>query len=345
MHTDNLYLTLNLQKTQRITTLWAITECGLGGFFHAIQSPFTGLLVGGLAVVYISLIALIASQGSSSALDRIKSIFTSLASALVFVLMVKAIVSPHSPIGAYFAVSLQALLGMVFFSLIPKFRLAAMFTAIGATVTSAAQKLIILVILFGTPLFEAIDSFVISTAEKLEFINAGNTFSASLWLAMAFVGIYAIGGVFIGWFTGLVPLQLKQHQDKLDAVVKGFHSVIHTFESKKKNHWIKYVFAAVIVIAFTVEYFFISSSAAWIQLIRTLTIIGLWVLAIQPLLKWFIRTKASNSSVAHQADEIQQALPTYLSFARYAWSNADSISGFKLNSFLLLLLYFSLHED
>lgn len=297
-------------------------------------------------MVYISLIAMIASEGSSSVMDRIKRITTSLGSALIFVLAVKAIVSPHSPIGAYFAVSLQALLGMIFFSLIPQFRVAAMFTAVGATVTSAAQKLIILVILFGTPLFEAIDSFVISTAEKLEFIAVGETFSASLWLAMTFVGVYAIGGVLIGWFTGLVPVQLNQHHDDLDKVVKGFqHSINSPQPNRKKSNWSRLAFLSMVLVAFLVEYFFLSSDAAWIQLLRTLSVVLLWFLMIQPLLKWLIRSKASNSNVAQQANEIQQSLPDYLNFARYAWSMRDAIPGFKLNSFLLLLLYFGMHED
>ncbi len=42
---------------QRLTALWAFSESGLGGILHALQMPFTGLLVGGMAILLISLIA------------------------------------------------------------------------------------------------------------------------------------------------------------------------------------------------------------------------------------------------------------------------------------------------
>ena len=60
MNTVNnlIYLkTQRLNAIQRLTALWAFTESGLGGIMHALQIPFTGLLVGGMAVIMISLIA------------------------------------------------------------------------------------------------------------------------------------------------------------------------------------------------------------------------------------------------------------------------------------------------
>ncbi|HEY7751043.1 MAG TPA: hypothetical protein VH917_02035, partial [Ignavibacteriaceae bacterium] len=40
----------------RITALWALSESLLGGFLHATQVPFRGLIIASTAVLFISLI-------------------------------------------------------------------------------------------------------------------------------------------------------------------------------------------------------------------------------------------------------------------------------------------------
>ena len=90
----------------RITTLWAFSECGLGGLMHAFKFPFTGIFVGGLSVLFITLIAL-----------NSRNLKQDIFKALTIVLLIKLAVSPHSPIAAYFAVSLQAVLGFLIFRL------------------------------------------------------------------------------------------------------------------------------------------------------------------------------------------------------------------------------------
>src|SRR5882762_4225935 len=92
---------------QRLTALWAFSESGLGGIMHALQIPFTGLVVGGMSVIMISFIAEISGH-------QYKEI---LKSALI-VLIIKAMVSPYTPFPAYIAVSFQALSGYILFSFV-----------------------------------------------------------------------------------------------------------------------------------------------------------------------------------------------------------------------------------
>ena len=54
---DNLTKEQKVLAIQRLTALWAFAESGLGGMLHALQLPFTGLIVGGLSVIIITLIA------------------------------------------------------------------------------------------------------------------------------------------------------------------------------------------------------------------------------------------------------------------------------------------------
>ena len=74
---------------ERLTALWALNECGLGGFMHAFGSPFTGIIVGGFSVLLITLIA-----------KHTDHIWSTLVKAISIVLLIKLSVSPHSPITA-----------------------------------------------------------------------------------------------------------------------------------------------------------------------------------------------------------------------------------------------------
>ena len=42
---------------QRLTALWAFSEAALGGLLHALHIPFSGVVLGGFAIMFISLIA------------------------------------------------------------------------------------------------------------------------------------------------------------------------------------------------------------------------------------------------------------------------------------------------
>jgi tetrahydromethanopterin S-methyltransferase subunit C len=52
-----------IAAVQRLDCIMGIyVECGLGGVLHALQMPFTGLLVGGLAVIIITFIAQVSGK-------------------------------------------------------------------------------------------------------------------------------------------------------------------------------------------------------------------------------------------------------------------------------------------
>ena len=102
MNVSSLNTEQRILAIHRLTALWAFAESGLGGVLHTAKVPFTGLVVGGFAIILITLIAHLSSK-------QYKIIVQS----LVVVLMVKAAVSPHTPFPAYVAVSFQALLALI----------------------------------------------------------------------------------------------------------------------------------------------------------------------------------------------------------------------------------------
>ena len=127
---------------QRITALWALNECGLGGILHALQSPFTGLLVGSIAMICIALICAFAEK-------KWQAVMTSLA----IVLVIKALVSPHSTPTAYIAVIFQGVSGAFIYRYIPGLLFGSVLFACLGLIESAVQRLLVLTILYGNSLW------------------------------------------------------------------------------------------------------------------------------------------------------------------------------------------------
>ena len=125
------------RAVERLTALWALNEAGLGGLIHAMRVPFTGIVVGSMAVVLIALIAFFAERKAKAILK-----------ATVIVLLVKAAASPHTPLPAYVAVSFQGLAGALLFGWLPSVRLGALLLGLLALWQGAVQKLLVITILY-----------------------------------------------------------------------------------------------------------------------------------------------------------------------------------------------------
>jgi hypothetical protein len=113
----------------RITALWAFSECALGGVMHALKIPFTGIIVGGFSVLSIGMLAHVSGRSAAAILR-----------ATLLVVLVKAVVSPHSPPTAYLAVGFQGLAGALILSRVRPFALAAYLFGFLAILESALQK-------------------------------------------------------------------------------------------------------------------------------------------------------------------------------------------------------------
>ena len=183
----------------RLTALWAVGESGLGGMMHALKIPFTGFFVGGLAVILISLIAFYSSRK-----------WASLFQATLLVLMVKAGVSPHSPVPAYIAVAFQGIAGALLFTVIKNFKVAAITFSFISLVESAIQKFLFTTLLFGKSVWEGIDIFVKSVLNDL---HVPSDFSFSFYLVSSYVMLYAIWGLILGVFIGTIPVALAELND------------------------------------------------------------------------------------------------------------------------------------
>jgi hypothetical protein len=88
----------------KITALWAFSESAFGGILHALSIPFRGIFINSAAVLYYYSYCIVFKNKK----EILKS--------TLIVLLIKALVSPYTPLTAYFAVTIQGLLGIFYFS-------------------------------------------------------------------------------------------------------------------------------------------------------------------------------------------------------------------------------------
>ncbi|KAA9332418.1 hypothetical protein F0P96_13170 [Hymenobacter busanensis] len=176
----------------RLVALWALSEGLLGGILHAFKLPVTGLLVGGTAVVIIRLIGHYA--GRRGIVLR----------GLLVVLALKAMLSPQSPPTAYVAVAFQGVVGemLAWGTSFPRLR--GVLLGLLTLVESAAQRVLMLWLVFGNDLPGAFNQFV----QGLLGGMAAQQPNYALLLALGYLMLHAAAGVAIGWWAGGLPQQL-----------------------------------------------------------------------------------------------------------------------------------------
>lgn len=313
-----------INAVQRLTALWAFTESGLGGIMHALQIPFTGLLVGGMAVIMICLIADISEHNYKQVLQ----------SAMI-VLIVKAMVSPYTPFPAYIAVSFQALLGFALFSLLRVNFISMILLSTIAMLESAIQKLLILTLFFGESLWKAMDNMIALLATQFGSIVP----NGSYWIAGIYLCIYLAGGFFIAWLAFRTITNFKNEKSAfiLDLANKPNIDLEKTKRSVSKNNYKKlWVLVLIMIILSAVLFFFASDNKqGWLAVAKTvswtLSAILIWFMLIGPLftkvIQWLLQKKESRYS-----DEVLKALsflPVLRQLTALAWQQSKLQHGFR----------------
>ncbi|MFD2916467.1 hypothetical protein [Psychroserpens luteus] len=310
----------NKSIIDKLTALWALNESGLGGFLHVFNTPFTGLVVGGISILLISLIAFYAENKWQAILK-----------ALLIVLIIKMAVSPYSPFGAYVAVSFQALLGAFLFANFSWKGITLMVLGMVTFLESALQKLLILTIVYGTELWQAINIYGSWVQKKLNFISETSTTSA---LVTLYLVVYGICGILAGLF---IKSLIKIISNKKDT---DFYIEPDNMDSDKKPSkvsfktkviWVWLITVAVIVLAFT---FFGGDLFGWKKgvyiMLRSFLILMLWYLVIGPLLLKLVR-KYLNKKESQYKEDITNAMdlfPYFRQIISYTWKETKHLKGY-----------------
>ena len=308
---------------QRLTALWALTESGLGGILHAFKSPFTGLLIGSIAMIIITLICYHSDH-----------IWKQLSQALVIVLIVKMLVSPHSMISAYFAVSFQAILAFILYTTIGINLISiGLLTTLGL-VESALQKIVSLTVLFGFSIWEAIDALGKWIGKNLGYMIP---FDSSTALIYTYVGLYFVAGLFLAYKLNGLVIKIANIKDvsKYQIVAASDQLTTKTKSKKRKNIWrfltvMLLISSLIIIILYFSDNEYNNFGHAVYIFARTLIIIGIWYIFLAPLMtKWVKRfLSKKKNELSSQVNQVFELTPYMSYITKYAWKNSDGIKDF-----------------
>jgi hypothetical protein len=335
---------------QRITALWALNEAALGGLLHAFNIPFTGLIVGGVASILISLLAFLSDKKGS------------ITKATLIVIVIKAIGSPYTPLTALAAVFIQGLLGELLFSSKKFFVISAVSLAVISAMYSALQKLFLVTILFGTTLWKSIDLFFNYILKQWSFFGPDIHFS--YYLIILYLMLHLLFGTLFGIIAARIPKIVNGLSDPSLLIPSGKIKIIDhesvPSAKKKKKFWFQklsgIVVSFLLIAALLISYFYTqqhngNTSAILITIFRAIGLTFLWFFLIGPLaLKYFKKLIASNQNkYTAEIESILLTLPYYKKIIQECFTLAASSSGLgRLKLFVKLtlvnILFFDLHD-
>lgn len=317
---------------QRLTALWAFAESGLGGVLHAFQIPFTGLVIGGFAVIIITLIAKFSDHHYQQILKS-----------FLIVLIVKAMVSPHTPVPAYLAISFQAIMGYGLFSLFKVNFLSIFLLSILAMMESAIQKLLILTFFFGQSLWKAADGLADFITQQLGL----QQWNGSYWLIVLYLLIYFIGGIATAWIAYKTIRQLSFTPELPEISLLVINDANENNKTSKTKFWAGILL--MLIISALLFFFSPENSSGWIAVIKTISwtisAILIWYLILAPLLTRFIINllKKKESRYQKEVTETMSVFPYIKKLSILAWQQSRKYRGLKrITLFLSLLLHWAL---
>lgn len=335
---------------QKITALWALNEAALGGLLHAFDIPFTGLIVGGVASILIALLAFLSDKKGS------------ITKATLIVIVIKAVVSPYTPLAAFVAVLIQGLLGELLFSSKKFFTLSAITLAILASMYSALQKLFLVTVLFGTTLWKAIDLFFNYVLKQFSFL--GGEIHFSYYLIAIYLALHLIFGTIFGIIAARIPKTVSGFNDSALLIpldkIKTVEIESLTSTKKKKKFWFQKL-SGIIVFLFLLTALFISYfysgihngrvSTILITIFRAISITLIWFFFLGPIaLKYFNKLIAKNQNrYTVEIESILLTLPYYKTIIKESFIRSSSAAGFtRIKLFVKLtlvnILFFDLYE-
>ncbi len=332
-----------LIPVQRLTALWALSESALGGILHALHIPLTGLVIGSVAVIMITLIGMFSRE--KGAILR----------ATFIVLTVKALVSPHTPINAYFAVLLQGALGEFFFRVIQSPARSSLLLGVITLFLSGIQKFLILTIVFGLTIWHSIDLFTNYALTQMPLIGGAHPLiPVSAIVISIYIFLHITAGVMAGLAAPRIGKRVLAEYEAFDAVLDtfGYTEAPTDLQKKKRPRWLKkltayFVFLvalSIVLLSYAVPVFEKETGAAALfMIVRSLVIMGVWYFLLGPfLLKRFKRFLAKKQNM--YADDVRlilDILPFLRRVVTKSWHLSREYSGLKRYKKLINIMVMS----
>jgi hypothetical protein len=307
----------------RLTALWAFSESGLGGVLHAFNMPFSGIPLIGISVMILSLIGYFCTP---------RQILKS----LVIVLLIKAIVSPQSPVGAYFAVTFQGILAFLLFSVNKGGNSKLYLLAVLSFIESALQKVIIMTLIFGKSIWKAIDAFGDHVLDQFSFIQDA---SLSTGLISGYIGLYTVIGFLFGYLCTRLPKKI--HSPELQSRLMNL-VVVPEENNGKRNKSRVFTVVTIVTIAiliYLIDRFYNLNLEGTNVLLRVSAVLCLWYLFVVPTFQYILQKMVSRKKGSY-SEEIKTSLsffPLFRSMANQVWKISGEKTGLRRISYFFTL--------
>lgn len=319
----------------RITALWAFSEATFGGILHALSIPLRGAFINAASVLFISLIGLLS--------ERSKEILKS----TLIVILIKAIVSPHSPLTAYVAVSIQGFLGFILFYNKKFFKVSALILGILTLLFSGLQKIIVLTILFGNTLWKSINIFTQNVIKEFSELGVEDGMNYSLVLIIIYVSIHLIIGVFTGLYAGKLPDKINYFAKSLPEIGLSFYDDQLPKKEKKRKHkiWLLRP-TGILLLLFSLGSLLISFISPelnetkyeiLIMILRAISLTILWYAVFAPLVRKIFQKFLEKNKSKHSTEinEMIELFPQFRKIVAYCWKESQSVKGIRRIQFFL----------
>jgi len=314
---------------QKITALWALNEAALGGLLHALDIPFTGLIVGGVASVLIALLAFLSEKRGA------------ITKATLVVIIIKAVVSPYTPIAAFVAVFIQGFIGELLFSSKKFFAVSAIALAVFASLYSALQKLFLVTLLFGTTLWKSIDLFFNYVLKQLSFL--GHDIHFSYYLILFYLMLHLVFGFLFGLAASRVPKLIDRLSDTslLFSNEKLFpvEAALENKKRKRRKLWFQkgsgFVVLFFLIAAMIISYKYGGQRSEVVTLLltifRAVLITLVWLLFVGPIaMRYFKKFIEKNKNkYTGEIEMVLEELPVYKEIISLAYQSSSNYSGAK----------------
>ncbi len=332
---------------QRITALWALNECGLGGIMHALNSPFTGLLVGSIAMTCVAMICALSG-------NKWSTVMTSLA----IVLIIKALVSPQSTPTAYLAVTFQGVTGALIYRYIPNLLFSSIFFLTLGLIESAVQRIIVLTLLYGNTLWDAINIWGAMITQRWGVIIP---VSSSRLIIYSYLGIYTFSGLLVGWLVYRTIRAVDQlWGDQQYMLILGEEDRKTFFKSsgRTRRKWKRYVLFFVLVVVIIVAYSGMGDQTSNIgrgllSIIRASAILTVWFVFLAPwVMRWVQKLlRHKQQQLAEDVERTMDMFPHLLYILDKARKETAHLRWwrrwrpFLIHTLLYILQYQSTHDS
>ncbi len=319
-------------SVSKLIALWAFSESALGGLLHAINMPFSGLLLGGIAVTVICCIGFTAERPGSAILYG-----------TLVAISVKFALSPHSPATSYIAVGFQGVVGALMFTFQRRSLPVYIFYGGIALVESALQKVITLTIIYGNALWESLNVVAQQMAKSL---HLDSSLSYAVVLLLIYTALYFAWGCLIGYWAYKIPIEIntidKSQIIGIDITEKDF--------VKKKRKFKFLLWLPLVLILFASLLLLRQSGLSVLQLIlRPFIVIMAWWFVLNPFLKALLARflNGRSNNMARIIDGIRQDIPKLrkLSFqtADYVTRHYRGVS--RVRRFISILIILAGEEN